>query len=254
MKKYLLILIALIFYNCKKDLTGHWHAKIINDDSFNTSIDILENNNAFIYNSLTDRPLKGEHFPNNSQILFPGSCGDLSFDYYLILNTLYLENALGVKVMAERIKGNCNRTKDYKSKLDITSLKIINNRKLYDPIDSIENKRLNKYILLKSKDKNIKLEFLDEIKSVDKIDSIIEYIENSVSNAEIPFINYVLVPDKNILMSDLKLVIDSLNKGYRKKIFIQTLKTNPKDLNIFEYIKIDKLDLNSENLLSEIIN
>ena len=175
------------------------------------------------------------------------------FEYELKKDKLFLTNALGSKLIAEKQDKKCSRFKDYKSILPINFLTIKNKRELLKPKDSIENEGLNEYFLINSKNDKIRLEFFDKINPVNKIDSIIKYIENTHSDSEIPFINYVLVPDKNLKISDLKFVINEFNKGHRKKIFIQTLKINPKEMSVFEYIKIDKLDLDSDNTLNQII-
>ena len=254
MKKYLFFTLIPLIFGCKKDLTGHWHAKSTEYSYADGSIDILENNECYFTFSLSSKPIKGEHFPDKKHIFFPGQCGDLSFDYELINNKLYLENALGTKLIAARIDKSCSRFKDFKSKLPIDLLKIKNKRELLSPKDSIKNEFLSVSILIDSKDNKIRIEFFDRINSIDKTDTIIKYIENTHSDSEIPFINYILIPDKKLKTSELKLVIGKFNKGYQKKIFIQTLKVNPKDFSVFEYIKIDNLALKSDNSLDEIIN
>ncbi len=255
MKKYVFFLMIPVFFSCKEDLSGHWHLRDLEKNiSSHASLEILKNNESYIYFSLSSEPSKGEHFPNKKQIAIPSDCGIFMFDYKLKNNQLYLTNALGTNFIATRENNNCNRIKDYKSKLNIDLLKIINGRELYHPIDLIGDERLNQYILLKSKNNNIKLEFFNEINSVDKITSIITHIENTHSDAEIPFINYILTPDKNLKASDLKIVINKLNEGYKKKIFIRTLKVKPEKMNIFEFIKIDEIQLNSDNKLFNIIN
>ena len=253
MKKYLFIILISLILSCKKDLTGHWHTKFIGDDSFDTSIDILKNNKCYLYYSLSSKPIKGIHFPDKKQLYIPGDCGVFMFEYELKKDKLFLTNALGSKLIAEKQDKKCSRFKDYKSILPINFLTIKNKRELLKPKDSIENEGLNEYFLINSKNDKIRLEFFDKINPVNKIDSIIKYIENTHSDSEIPFINYVLVPDKNLKISDLKFVINEFNKGHRKKIFIQTLKINPKEMSVFEYIKIDKLDLDSDNTLNQII-
>ena len=129
-------------------------------------------------------------------------------------------------------------------------------REHYQPKDTYENEGLseNLNIDFSEESNSIRIEFFNEINSVDKIASIITHIENTHSDAEIPFINYILTPDKNLKASDLKKVINKLNEGYKKKIFIRTLKVKPEKMNIFEFIKIDEIQLNSDNKLFNIIN
>lgn len=197
----------------------------------------------------------GKHLPEESSLIFPGDCGMFSFKYYLESNKLLLENALGSKFIAEK-KNNCNKIDDYKTKLKIDYLKIQNKRDLYKPTSSIINEFICEYINIDYSKKNnlIRIEYFNKINTIDKIDSILEYIENTHSDVEIPFINYVLTPDKNLKISNLKLVINKLNKNSKKKIFIRTLKIKPERGNLFEYLKINNIDLKSEKTLEEIIN
>lgn len=246
-----------IFFGCKDDLSGHWHVKDLeNNDYSKVSLEILENNDCYLIYSLSDKPTKGKHFPDENSFYIPSDCGVFMFDYKLKDNKLYLTNALGTEFIGEKQNDNCNRFKDYATLLNINYLKIENKRKLYQPKDIYENQGLSEYINIdfSEESNSIRIEFFNEINSIDKIASIITSIENSVSDAEIPFINYVLTPDKNLKASDLKIVINKLNEGYKKKIFIQTLKVKPEKMNIFEYIKIDKIQLNSDNKLFYIIN
>lgn len=257
MKKYLLLLILSFIISCKKDLTGHWHLRDLENNSYSkASIEILENNDCYLYFSLSSKPSKGEHFPQKNVIAIPSDCGVFMFDYKINNDKLYLTNDLGTEFIAEKQNDNCDRFKDFKTLLNINFLKIENQKDLFKPKDSIENEGLSYYFNIDYDTLNnkIRIEHFNEINSVDKIKSIIEYIENSVSEVEIPFINYVLTPDKNLKASNLKLVINKLNEGYKKKIYIQTLKIKPEKMNIFEYIKINNLDLESDNKLLYIIN
>jgi hypothetical protein len=256
MKKYLFFLLITITFGCKENLSGHWHAKSTEYNYVNGSIDILENNECYLTLSLSGKPIKGEHFPLKKQIFFPGQCGQFSYDYIYEKNKLLLTSHLGDQVTAERQNKYCHRFNDFKTLLNIDYLKIENKRDLYKPKDSIENDGLNKYINIdfSEESNSIRIEYLNRINPIDQIDSIIKYIENSVSNAEIPFINYVLIPDKKLKVSDLKIVINKLNEGYKKKIYTQILKIKPEKMNIFEYIKINKIQLSSDSKLFYIIN
>lgn len=256
MKKYLLLFIIPIIYNCEDGLTGHWHTRdLINNNSL-INIDIVENNDCYLYFSLSKKPIKGKHFPEEKKIIFPAECGMYHFDYEYKKDKIYLKSYLGAEYIAEKQDEECDRFKDFKTLLNIDYLKIENKIALYTPKDAIENEGLNQYINIGFSDESnsIRIEYLNKLNSIDKIDSIIKYIENSVSDSEIPFINYILIPDKNLKASDLKLVISRYNKGYEKRIFTQILKIKPKKMNTFEYIKIHKIELNSDNKLSYIIN
>lgn len=243
-------------FGCKEDLSGHWHLKSIEGKPSMLSIDILKNNECYLYFSLSARPIKGVHYPKEKQIFLPGQCGAEHFSYQQKNNTLALTNDLGSESIAEKQEDGCDRFNDFATLLDIDYLIIENQRQLYKPKDSIENEGLNEYINIDySEESNaIRIEYFNKINSIDKIDAIITHIENSVSDSEIPFINYVFIPDKNLKASNLKTVINTFNAGYKKKIFIQTLKIKPEKMNIFEYIKINEIALNSDNKLFYIIN
>ena len=254
MKNYFFLLLIPLAFGCKKDITGHWHTKSNKYKNADASIDIIENNDCYFTYSLSSKSIKGEHFPDKKQIFFPSQCGELSFKYKIKNNKLYLESAIGNKLIAKRIVNKCSRFNDFKSRLKIGLVKIKKRRKFFKPEDSIENEGLNQYILINRENDSIKIEFFGRINSLDKINEITVYIDNSVSDAEIPYLNYVLVPGKEILISDLKTIIDLLNKDSKRRIFIQTLKINPNFLSTFEYINIDKIDLTSEMTLGKYFN
>jgi len=54
------------------------------------------------------------------------------------------------------------------------------------------------------------------LQTVNSLDSLSYKIEPNYQNAEIPLINYIITPDKNI--------IERLQKSGEKKIYIRTLK------------------------------
>lgn len=256
MKKLLFLIFIPLFFSCKKDLSGHWHLKNLEGKPSMLSIDILKNNDCYLYSSLSGKPTKGEYYPEEKQLFFPAQCGMFHFNYEYKNNKIYLKSYLSEEFIAEKQDDECDRFNDFATLLDIDYLIIENQRQLYKPKGSIENEGLNEYINIDySEESNaIRIEYFNKINTVDKIDSIIKYIENSVSDSEIPFINYVLIPDKNLKASDLKLVIDTFNKGCLKRIFIQTLKMKPEKMNIFEFIKINEIELGSDNNLFYIIN
>lgn len=257
MKKYVFFLMITVSFGCKENLSGHWHLKDLENNEYSqVSLEVLENDDCYIFYSLSGKPIKGEHFPNKNSLYIPGDCGVFMFEYKFKNNKLYLTNALGTEFIGEKQNDDCNRFKDYATLLKIDYLKIKNKRELYQPKDTYKYGGLSKYINIdfSEESNSIRIEYFNRINSIDTIDSIIAHIESSVSDAEIPFINYVLTPDKNLKASDLKIVINKLNEGYKKKIFIQTLKVKPEKMNIFEFIKIDKIQLNSDNKLFYIIN
>tara|TARA_B100000795_G_scaffold114828_1_gene85216 strand:+ start:1130 stop:1900 length:771 start_codon:yes stop_codon:yes gene_type:complete len=256
MKKLLFLILIPLIFSCEKNLSGHWHLKNLEGKPSMLSIDILKNKDCYLYSSLSGKPIKGGYYPEKKQLFFPAQCGMFHFNYEYKNNKIYLKSYLSENFIAEKQDDECDRFNDFTTLLDIDYLIIKNQRLHYKPKGSIENEGLNQYINIdySEKNKSIRIEFFNRINNVNKIDSIIKYLENSVSDSEIKFINYVLIPDKNLKASDLKLVIDTFNKGYLKRIFIQTLKIKPKKMNIFEYIKINKIELDSDNKLFYIIN
>ncbi|MFY0604805.1 MAG: hypothetical protein JXQ93_12775 [Flavobacteriaceae bacterium] len=257
MKKNIIVIgVLLIIIGCKNQIAGHWHVKTEEKNSPTFSIDIYENSNCYLTHSLNSNPVKGKHFPEEKGIFFPSDCGMFAFDYKVINGKLHLENALGIKFIAKKETKFCNRFLEYNTLLNIDYLKIEKTRGNYLPTDSIANEHLNVYINIdySKKNKSLMLEYFDKINSINKLDSIIKYIENSHSNAELPFLNFILTPDKNIKAKDLKLFINELNKENEKSIFIRTLKAQINQWRVFEYIQIEKVILEQDLLLKEIIN
>jgi len=258
MKKYiLLIILTTLIFSCKRDLSGHWHAKAKDTiRTFEFSMDINKNGNSYLISHLHYNPIKGKHTPNENTIFFPAECGVLAFKYIIITNTLYLENDLGTILTAK--KTTCNRIHDYKTKLAIDFLKLKKLKK-----DSILNDNsLNNYINIgfSKKDNTIAVETntSSEIQKINSLDSLIYKIKPNYSDEEFPFINYILTPDKNIKAKDFYKILEKLNKNGEKNIFIRTLKDSfsSTDRDIFEFIRIKKgrFDFNSDKTLKEIIN
>ena len=253
MKKYLNALIVLIIIGCQsKDISGHWHGTSPDFDELKVSIDIYNNNESYLIFSLDSEPIEGTHFPKENHIFFPGECGMFSFDYLLKNNKLYLESALGGKIILDRVHKNCTRIKDYSSLLNINPLTIRNQSSSFIPKDSIANSHLNQLINLDcANNRDVKIEFLNRINSIHEIDSIVSYIEDNHSKGEIPYINYIITPDQSIQMKYLKLLIHKIDPFQEKNIYIRTLKPNPVGRNIFEYISIDNIDFNFNGILKD---
>lgn len=247
----LLLFLVTTILSCKKDLTGHWHAEIKNSTHKNDyAIDIEKNNDCYLTMMLGEVPTRGKHHPKENKLFFPGECGSADFNYKLIGNVLYLENALGVKLTAKKV--NCNRIQDFKSDLKIDFLKL---KKLTK--DSVYNNNLNEYINIGYSKQNDILMFeafgaYGELKTLYNLDSLPYKIEESHAIAEIPFINYILTPDKNIKVNDFNTIIKKLTKSGKNKIYIRTLKDrfSTKNRDIFEHTSIKKgrFDFNSEKL------
>lgn len=259
MKKYIVLLILSLFIGCKKDLTGHWHVKPIIKTHFDYTFtfDISDKEKPFLIYSLMDNPITGNYLPKENSLFFPGDCGMFAFKYRLRNNKLLLESVLGEKFIAEK-KIDCNLIDDFKTKLSINFLKLKNSTK-----DSVYNSLyLNEYINISFHKKDSTLTFetstSNKLHSINTIDSLSYKIEPNYSEAEVPFINYILTPDKNIKANDFNKIIQKLNKNGKKKIYIRTLKhsftTDQRDL--FEHIRIreGKFDFNSGKTLEEIIN
>ena len=153
-----------------------------------------------------DNPIIGDFLQKKNSLFFPGDCGMFAFKYHSINNKLLLENALGEKFIAER-KIKCNKIDDFKTKLSIDFLKPKNSTK-----DSVYNYLyLNEYINIGFHKKDSTLAFetstSNKLHSINTIDSLSYEIEPNYSDAEIPFINYILTPDKNIKANDFNKVI-----------------------------------------------
>lgn len=210
-------------------------------------------------NSLLYQPTKGKHYPEKKQINFPGQCGDSHFDYNFFWNTMYLENQLGAKLVAK--KTNCNRIDDYKTELSIDFLKLktlrkdsINRKYLHESLNENINIGYNKKTNLIAVETNRS----SNVKSLYFLDSFSYKAEPNYADEDIPFISYVITPDKNIVAKDFNEVLKRLKKSGQKKIYIRTLKDSfsVKQRDIFEYIRIKENHFNfdSEKTLQEIIN
>ena len=243
----------LLLVSCKKDLSGHWHAQM---DNFEYKLDIENNQKCYWVNHLTDDPINGIHISEENKIeLYAQSCGVYDFEYEIKGNSIYIKNSLGKKIILEK-KPNCNKIDDYTTKLSIDFLKLSNSIK-----DSIYNPDLNEYINIGfSKEKNslaIESWKLDGLKTINQIDSFVFKIEEYSPKQYIPFINYVLTPDRNISGKTLNEIISVLNRNGKKKIYIRTLKDefNVMDRDVFEYINLNKhkLDFESDKTLNDII-
>ena len=227
MKKFTLILLLLSVTNCKNRITGHWHVTEKENSSMIT-IDIDDHNDCFLILSLDSDIIKGKHYPENNHIFFPGECGIFAFKYKLKGDKLYLTNKLGTEFIGQKIDNECNRFKDYTSKLNIEHLKIKKKRNYFTPKDSIFNNHLKEFINIEysKNDSSLRLEHSNKIHNIFSVDSIIGYINESYSESEIPYINYILTPDSNLKVKDLKLIINKLNSKSKKRVFIRTLKPN----------------------------
>lgn len=255
MRKYIVLLILPIFIGCKKDLTGHWHAQM---EHFEYRIDIENNKDCYMIYSFSGEPSTGKHISSENRIeIYAQSCGAYDFNYEIKNNLIFIKNYMGKEIILEE-RPNCNKIDDFKTKLSIDFLKPKNSTK-----DSVYNSLyLNEYINIGFYKKDSTLAFetstSNKLHSINTIDSLSYEIEPNYSEAEVPFINYILTPDKNIKANDFNKIIQKLNKNGKKKIYIRTLKdsftTNQRDL--FEYIKIreGRFDFNSRKTLEDIIN
>lgn len=255
MKKIFLIISAITLIGCQPDLTGHWHAESNDYNLTHISFDILENNDCYLTHSLNGIPTKGEHKTSERTLAIPSDCGVFWFKYELKNNKLHLTNELGTKFIAEKITKNCSRFKDFASLLNIDFLKINNTRKLYNPIDSISLESLNGFINIDYSEKNdlLRLEFMSSINSIDQIDSLMEYIQESYADIDIPHINYIITPSKKLKIKDLEILIYKIDPENKKNIFVRTLKPIPNKWDVFEYIKISDIDFNLKGSLKDII-
>jgi hypothetical protein len=248
---FFFILAALT--SCKKDLSGHWHAKM---EKFEYKLDIEKNGNCYWVNYLTDEPVKGKHIKSENRIeIYGESCGVYNFDYEIKDNIVYIKNSSNKKIILER-RPNCNKINDFTTELSIDFLK---GKDIFK--DSIMYSELNEYINIgfSKKNKTILIESwkLDKLKTLNNIDSLTSKIEKNRPKQEIPYLNYILTPDKNIEGKKLNKVINTLKKSGKKKIYIRTLKDSfsSTDRNIFEYIRLSKhnFDFESDKVLNEII-
>lgn len=261
-KSYLILIIfILLFYSCKKDIAGHWHAISTNSvHKYGCSIDIEKNNDCFLIDELKFQLTKGKHYPEENSIFFPGECGSLSFKYKLKGNTLYLENSLGAKLTAK--KEICHRIYDYKTelKIDFLTLNKLTKDTIYNLQDS-DNEYIN--IGYSKKDHTLKIETSSyssygQPKTINTLDSLFYKIAPNYLDEDIPLINYILTPDRNLKANLFNTILEKLNKSGEKKIYIRTLKNNftATQRDIFEYIRIKegRFSFDSEKPLFEIIN
>lgn len=261
MKNYLFFfLIFFLFSNCKRDISGNWHATYKQGNhEFNYALDIEKKGIAYHTDLLVQAPLKGVYLPEEYQLNFPGTCGEGSFNYRVLGNTLYLENALGVNLTAKKTK--CNRIDDYQTKLKIDFLRL---RKLAR--DTVFNFKRgnNEYINIgyPKKDTTIKIETIysnydNEFTTIKSLDSLPNKISERYKDDVIPLINYILTPDKNIKANIFNDILDRLHKSGKKQIYIRTLKDSltSKGRDIFEYIKLEngKFNFNTKQPLYKII-
>lgn len=255
MKKiFLILIIIMIFSSCKKDMNGHWHSKGL--ENYEYIIDIKDDSLCFMISSLSNEPSNGKHFGDKKKVeIYAQSCGVYDFNYEIKHGEVFIKNNLNKEIKLEK-RQNCNKIDDYKTKIKIEFLKLNAQIK-----DSVYNSDLNEYINIgfskTNKELLIESWSLNGLKTINKIDSLTYRIEENSPEQYIPFINYILTPDKNITGKDFNRIISILNRNGKKKIYIRTLKENisSTDRNIFEYINLrkHKFEFDSDKTLSEII-
>lgn len=101
MKKIVLLFCIALLYGCEKDLTGFWKGQT--EDDVEIAFHIKKDRQALLYFSQFDDPIKGEHFPSENELFFPGECGIYSFEYRIEKDHLKLTNALGTEVIVKRL-------------------------------------------------------------------------------------------------------------------------------------------------------
>ena len=251
MKKYFVFLLLFTLFSCKENLTGFWRTEKVNGTTL--FFRILENNDAYIFLSLNEDPVKGVNDPSKNKLFFPGQCGSLAFHYEYKLNTLFLTSELGEKVIAKRVEKHYNRIEDFPTKLDMKYLIIKESREDLHPLNSLET-HLKTYINISYSQyqDSILLEYDTQVFSLENIDNIMKDVEQTHADAEIPYIHYVITPDQNITTSDLKKIVNTLPK--QNTFYLRTLKPKIENYKLFEYIPLQNINLNIDRPLKEIIH
>jgi hypothetical protein len=250
MRAYCIFLLFILF-SCQEDLKGHWHAEAF--DGQIVSFEILGNNKAYIFDSLNADPLEGGYDTSKNELWFPGECGSLLFEYQYKQGKLYLTNALGVRVVAERIEAPCNRFEDFPTQLKMECLTIQNLRNTLNPTDSLKT-HLKEYIGIaySTHKDSILLEHRWRIFPLEKTNEILQHVQETHSDDELPYIHYILTPSKNLRAKDLKRVVDQLPPN--NSLFLRTLKDSIINWKAFEFISLKSVNLNSDKTLEQLIN
>lgn len=260
MKNYLLFFTVVIFFgSCRQNLEGHWHGTIQDlPDHFSNfiSFDLSYTQPPLFVANLIDEPIHGELSPDKNVLFFSGECGSLSFKYKINGNKMYLKNALGVKVTAERII-NCNRINDYKSKnLPIELLKDINTDKTYLKTYDQETSHINLTIGY-NKHNQIALDSwtTSSSKPIDSLKNILINLKESYTDDDYPNMHYIITPDKNLKGKVLNSIIKTFHKDSIYKIYLRSFNSKFTDSSkIFKYTRIKTANFDNEKTLTEIFN
>lgn len=158
-------------------------------------------------------------------------------------------------------KPNCDKISDYKTHLSINFLETKNTK-----TDTVCNFKhgVNEYINIGFSKENNQLLIeswrLNDLHSIRSFDSLTYNFEIGYSKEAIPFINYIITPDKNIKAKDFDKVLKAIGKNSSNNVYIRTLKDNfsSTDRDIFNYVNIHlkkkRFDFKTDKKINEIIN
>jgi len=241
---------VLIGCNQSDNTIGHWHISRENSDSQNyITMDITADSIAYLGKNSIYKAEEGRHNRKNKTLFFPGDCGVFDFKYKLKQDQIFLESHLE-KYIGKRCGANCcNKLIDFKNtiKPDIEFPIIVKNRNNLNPIE-LENEDFLESIVV---GKN-KLELAGEISKLNDIGEWIRSINNSYPKSQWKRIIFRVIADKNILLKDLKPIIDELKKHKIERILITCLKESfEAEESMFEYIFLDKFDFESNTTLQD---
>jgi len=232
------------------------HAKYI-------TMDISEDSIAFLGKNSIYGTTEGFYNSKEKIIFFPGDCGAFQFEYKLRGGKLYLKNYLEDHI-AERCDSNCcNKLIDFKHDLrtNLTFPKVKTNIETLKPFEVL-NKELLENISLgipkelynKEYGDTLMLELSRRFATINDISKWVEHARSSRQEAIRDRISFRILADKNLPVKDLMPVINELKKNGVRRIFFTCLKANYETAdNMFEYVFIERIDLDEGKTLQEIL-
>lgn len=263
MKGIKAIFFLWIISSCNEsiDVTGHWHIQKVKSKGTYIVMDVSGDGIAYLGKNSIYGSIEGIYNPFEKTLDFPGECGSLNFEYELSGNKILLKNYLE-DYIGKRCDNNCcNKLLDFKNdiKLEINFPQIKRSRKKLKPIEFENEERLEELLVGTSKEEfdnfnedKIRIELAGKFAEIDDIGIWAEAVKIKYSEQVRDRVKFRIIADRNILLLDLKPVVDELKSNGIHRIFLTCLKEKFEiEEGMFEYIQIDEISFDEKSKLHE---
>lgn len=263
----LVIIFHLFACNQAEKAVGHWHLELVDSEhEMQMTLDVSPDSIAYLDKYAVYGANEGKHIRSENVLFFPGDCGSGLFEYRVVGTSIHLTNDYWSFVGEKCMENCCTPLLDFKSEfkveLDLPYFDASNSKTKTLDFSEFPKHMFSEIAIGKAKQSadransnKYAIEISGQLVEVDEIGTSAEEELEKYTEERRKVVAFRIFADKEIVLSEMKTVINELNSSEIYKIVIAAHKENylsePTD---FEYISVQSLNFESELTLGQYLS